>query len=127
MNSFRNALYAFLTNAGSSAHGRIYPQQLPQQAQLPAMTYVQVSGAGEYSQSGPSRLVHPRYQIDCWGDGYLAASTLAEEVKQAVDGYRGMMGGFEVGVTFIEDERDNFDPETFRHWVSLDIEIWYSR
>jgi len=126
------ALFAFMKTAGTSAANRFYPRQLPQQPVLPAGTYFQVSDPPEHTQSGPSKLRHPRFQIECWGvdtettDGYQQARFLAEEVRMLLEGYSGVMGDLEIGVAFAEDGKDDYDPNTFRHKVILDVIIWYS-
>ena len=126
MTIFKQALFAYLSTMGSTAGNRVFPVQLPEKAQLPAITYIQVSDPPEHTQSGPSKLRHPRFQIDCWGTTYLDASNLADEMA-ALEGFSGSMGSFEVGASFVEDGRDNYDPNSFRHWVSVDVIIWYSK
>lgn len=122
---FVEDLFAFLSAQGTSAGARIYPNTLPQGVTLPAMRYFQVSDPPEHTQSGRSKLRHPRWQLDCYADTYLAARTLAGQVIAVIDGYKGAMGSSTCQAGFQEDVRDNHDPELKRHWVSVDAEIWY--
>lgn len=116
-------LFAYLT-----AHGqRVYPQRLPQQPTLPAMTYLMVSDPIEHTHSGPSSLGHPRFQLDCWGSTYLEAKHCARQIMALMSAYVGMMGDVEVNASLPLEARDNEDPETGRHWVSIDVVIWYQR
>lgn len=127
---FAEGLFDFLSDGATLAGSRIYPNALPQGVTLPAIRYFQVSDPPERTHSGPSKLAHPRYQLDCFADGdeaYRDAVTLADQVIALVDGYVGTMGAFTVHAGFREDKRDNFDPETGRHWVSVDAIIWYER
>jgi Protein of unknown function (DUF3168) len=130
MTEFAEGLFTFLSEQGTDAGSRIYPNTLPQGVTLPAIRYFKVSDPGEPTMTGPSNLAHPRYQIDCVADGdnaYLAAQQLATQVITALDGYSGAMGSFTVYAGFQEDVRDHYDPELFRHWVSVDIVIWYAK
>ncbi len=128
---FVEDLFSFLSDQGTSAAAGIYGQQLPQVPTFPAIRYFQVSDPPEHTHSGRSSLRHPRFQLDCFDqdaeghDGYLGAVRLASEVITALDGYRGRMGNTTCYAGFEENARDNFDPETNRHWVSVDVEIWH--
>jgi len=120
---FETHLYNYLSQAGTSASARVYPRRLPQGVTLPAITYALVSSGIEYQSAGQSSLETPRYQLDCWGATYLAAKTLAEELKARLSGFRGQMGTKTVTAAFIEGEREDDDPETQRECVSLDVII----
>jgi hypothetical protein len=123
---FVEDLFSFLSDQATDAASRIYPNELPQGVTLPAVKYFQVSDPAEHTHDGRSKLRHPRFQLDCYADTYLEAHRLSDQVIIALDGYQGQMGQATCGAGFSEDARDNHDPETGRHWVSVDIEIWYS-
>jgi hypothetical protein len=123
------ALFDYLSGAGTTAGNRIYPQQLPLGVTLPAIRYAKVSDPSEATMTGPSTLRHPRYQFDCFADGddaYNDATTLANEVQSLLDGYSGLMKDVTVNAGLQQDSRDNFDAETGRRWVSVDVVIWYT-
>lgn len=128
---FEEDFFTYLKNQGTSASNRIFPQQVPQGADYPAARYLLVSDPPEHTQSGRSSLRHPRFQVDCYDqdtdghDGYLGAKRLANEIIEAVDSYRGEMGNTTCYAGFLENARDNHDPETGRHWVTVDFEIWH--
>lgn len=128
---FVEDLFSFLSAQGTNAASRIYPNRLPQGAAFPAVKYFQVSDPPEHTQGGRSSLRHPRFQLDCFDqdadehDGYLGAKQLADQVINALDGYRGAMGTATCYAGFQDNAQDNHDPETNRHWVSVDFEIWY--
>jgi hypothetical protein len=130
MTLFEEALFTFLSDAATNAGSRIYPNALPQGATLPAMRYFKVSDPPEQTHSGKSQLRHPRYQVDCIADGdegYKDAVSLAEQVITAVDGYSGAMSTFTVHAGFRDEMRDNFDPETGRHIVQVDLILWHNK
>lgn len=120
-----------LADAGVAAlvATRVYPVKMPQRPTYPAVTYFRVSGPREHSQSGPSGLAHPRFQLDCMAATYAGAKTLAAAVRLALDGFRGSMGGgggVDVNAVFIEDDRDDQDDDIQVYWVSLDAVVWHN-
>jgi hypothetical protein len=127
---FAEELFSYLNNA-TSAGTRIYPNRLPQTPTFPAVRYLQITDPPEHTHSGRSSLRHPRYQFDCFDldtethDGYLGAVSLARELLALLDGYKGPLGALTCEAGFSENARDNYDPETRRHWVSVDVEIWH--
>ena len=128
MTEFVEELFSFLSDAGTAAGGRIYPNNLRQGVTLPACRYFRVSNPNEHTHSGASALKRPRFQIECYATTYLAAVGLATQVEAALDGYRGAMGAYEVQAALMEEGgRDDHDPETGRHRVSVDVVIWHRR
>lgn len=128
MANFAESLFTYLSSGGSNAGARIYPNTLPQRVTLPAIRYVLVSDPPEHTLSGPSKLQHPKYQFDCIADGdegYKDANTLAQQVVTLLNGYAGAMGTFTCHAGFKDEQRDNYDPETGRHTVQVDVIIWH--
>ena len=129
MTIFVEGLFDFLSDSGLSCGSRIYPSTLPQGVTLPAIVYSLVSNPPEMTQSGPSSLRYPKYQLDCYADGedaYLDAARLADQVITVIDGYTGLMGSITVHAGFRDEMRDNHDPETSRYWVSVDVILWHT-
>jgi hypothetical protein len=127
---FAEGFFDFLSDGATNAASRIYPNALPQGVVLPAIRYFKVSDPPERTHSGPSKLAHPRYQLDCFADGdeaYKDAVTLAEQVITLIDGYVGPMGTFTVHAGFRDEMHDDFDPETGRYSVSVDAILWHER
>jgi hypothetical protein len=125
MTTFVEDLLTFLSDQATDAANRIYPQTLPQGVMLPAVRYFQVSDPPEHTHSGRSSLRHPRFQLDCFGETYLASKRLADQVIVALDGYRGALGSRTCYAGLQKNALDNYDPELNRHWISVDIEIWH--
>jgi hypothetical protein len=126
MTEFVEDLFSFLSDAGTDAGARIYPNVLPQGVTLPACRYMRVSNPKEHSHSGPSALKRPRFQVDCFAGTYLGAVRLAGQMEANLDGFQGAMGAYEVQASFMEEAgRDDYDPETGRHRVSVDVVIWH--
>jgi hypothetical protein len=105
---------------------RIYPLLLPQSPTLPALTYQWISLVPVHSMDGPSGLVARRLQVDCWGSTYLAIETLAEAVRNRLDGYQGSLlagspSGSVVQGVFRAMERDGYEeaPALYRRTVDF--------
>lgn len=121
------ALYTHLTtHAGLTAlvGDRVYPLALPGGVTLPAVTYQRISGPRERSHDG-RRLAHPRYQVTVWAETYLAARAVAEQVRLALDGFVGQLGGTVQATALLEDDRELRDPQTTWVQVPIDFTIWY--
>jgi len=101
---------------------RIYPLTIPQGADLPAVRITTVANEPFDTKTGASTLDAIRVQIDCYAKSMLTAQQLEEEVRDALDRYRGSVtvtgtGGdtyFVDGIRFenrnetMEEERDIF-------------------
>lgn len=105
---------------------RFYPLRLPENPTYPAATYQRISGPRVHSQTGPSQLAYPRFQLDCYASTYLGAKAVAGALRVALDGYKGLMGTVAVGSVLFMDDRDFYDPAT-RIWrVSMDIIVGHT-
>lgn len=108
---------------------RCYPVSLPQEPTFPAVTYWRVSSPGQLQAfGGPVGLAIVRFQIDCWDDDYKGARALAAQVRLAMDGFSGLLGG-STGVqtsVSVEGGMDDYDPTTGWYLSSVDVVIWYA-
>jgi len=94
---------------------RVYALRIPQGVKASSIVVTRVSGPGDYHLSGPSGLINARIQIDAWAITADAAATLANLVKDRIDGYRGTMGTggniITVHGVFVADLREDYDDE----------------
>ena len=126
------ALVAYLTGyAGLSAliGTRLYPLRLPENPTYGAVTYHRISGPRVQSHSGPSGLAYPRFQFDCYATSYLGAKNVATQVRIALDGFKGTMGGTSgvaVSSALSQNDRDFYDPATRTWRVSTDFIIGHA-
>lgn len=112
------------------ASTRMYPVRLPQGTNGASIVYNRISGQGDHHMQGPSGLARIRMQVDTWSTDLDVATSLANLVKEAIDGYRGVMGSGEASVmvqgVFFESERDlPFDDVGKLYGVSRDYFINY--
>jgi len=90
--TIEEAVYAYLlgkTDITDIVSTRIYPVVLPQGVELPALTYMQVSNPVHHDVD----IAYPRMQISSWAEDYADAKGLYNAVKEAMQRYKGVMGG----------------------------------
>jgi hypothetical protein len=109
LKDIRKALRAFVTaNGGVAALAgvRMFPVKLPQGENRDSIVFNEISGIGDHHNEGASGLVTVRMQIGCWSQTADGAHVLFLAVKEAIDGYRGLMGDISVQGVFIDGWRD---------------------
>ncbi len=125
-----DALYSlFRANAALIAitGDRIYPDKLPQKPVLPAIVFTNVGGSPVVQHSGVASLESTRFQIDAFARTSRDARLLIDAVRQAVESYRGSVGGHRIDTIHVLDHAvGDFDdvPDDFRRMT--EIQIWHS-
>lgn len=110
---------------------RVYPAPAPQNVASPFVTFSRITAERNYTIYGPDRLTGALLQIDCWSDApeyqgsYRIAKQLGIAVRQALHGFRGMMGPVRIQETDLEGERDLFEAQDHTRRVSFDFRFWY--
>lgn len=107
------------------AGGRLYPLRLPQDPTLPAMTYGRLSAPRDRTLDGVTGRVRARIRFHIWADGFKAARTLAETMRQLFKDYSGTMGFTTVNAVSLEGEADQRDPDTGTYHTILDFMFTY--
>lgn len=107
----------------------IYPNFIPPKANMPAITYQQISGGKDYAADGEDSLSHPRIQIVCWDATYSGALLLAKAVRAVLSGYRGVVNSINIQATFLLDENDMPEIDASnellnRFGIRQDWEVW---
>ena len=125
------ALYTYLKGyEGLSAltGDRIYPLLMPQNSTYPGIVYQKISGFHQKSHQGSSGLARTRIQFTCWAKTYAESKNVAEQLRLALEGYRGMMGG-ESGVNvhagLLQNDLDHYEPEADAFNVVVDFFFWH--
>lgn len=102
--------------------GRIYPQELPLDCSLfPAISIFKASNA--YNRITGS----PRFQIDSWAEDYLQSQQLNELVENALDGFSGTVGGFEIISIIPLNSLDAIEQTPGIYQVSYDFQVTYRK
>lgn len=99
---------------------------MPDDPTLPAITYQLVSGIPDLSTDGTVTLYSDLYAFDCWSRTATQVKDLAEKVRTALIGYRGVFNNVTVsGVTeWSSVELYEFDTEIYH--ISCNAKLWYS-
>lgn len=95
----------------SGIGSRVYPGKLPQNPTYPAIAYAQISNPRQHTHDGPDGCVEARYQITAFSDSYAEAKGVAEDIREALDGFTGTMNDVEVAFTRHDGGRDVFDDQ----------------
>lgn len=131
--TIETALYAIIIGDAtvySLIETRVYPNIIPQGADMPAVTYQQISGVRDHAFSGPNGLVSARFQINCWSDSYSEARQLSEAVRKLLDGYSGTVNTREIQSIMLENEGDmpqiSAGKDVLRRFGKrLDFIVWF--
>ena len=120
--------------AGLSAlvSDRIYPVTMPQEVEMPAVSYRRVSAERISAMGVDTGLVRARFQVDCWSgehsDGTVGtfdeAKAVAKQVRLALQRWRNTSGTV-VQDTFMKGEQDLHEHDTKTYHAALDFEIIY--
>lgn len=122
-------IYAHLqSRAGLTAlvADRVYPRKMPRTPVFPLVLYTRVGTARAASHSGPDGLAEPRIQFDVWAQDPDSADAVAEQLRLALNGFRGQMGDVEVGSSMVVNEHDDDDPDTGLFRRVLDTQIQHA-
>ena len=110
--SIETDLYATLSgNAGVTAicSTRIYPNLAPESASNPLIVYSMVTGNNISTITGVGDMERKRIQINCNGNTYAEAKSLAAAVQSALSGNG-----------YLEFQFDQYDSQTQTHTTFVD-------
>ena len=112
--SIRSGLFSHLSGTAAitaivgTSPKRIYPVFLPQGRPHPALIYKRIDGGHDHNLKGSAGHATGKFQIDALSDSYEGADTLAEAVRQAMDGFGGTFGSTDVRSVKLDDEEDDY-------------------
>jgi hypothetical protein len=110
----------------SAIEAHTYGFKLPSNTALPAITFFKVSAPRDQTQQGPSGLVAARMQVVSWGRDYTASKTLSNQVRLALDGYRGALDDVRIDGIELINEIDDNEPEPNIFKTIMDFRVKYS-
>ncbi len=103
----------------------IFPVKAPQDSAKPCLSYRKVSARHIESMTGSSALVFTRMQIDCWAFAYSEVKNLAEQVRLALQGFKGGIGVRIDGINYI-GEQDFYEDDTEMFQVSMEFLVHHN-
>lgn len=125
-----------LDDAGIAAlvADRVYAVIARQGQREPHIVVHRISGVGDHHMQGPSGLTQSRVQIDCYALDLDVASTLANLVKERLDGFHGSILWGEdspaeaivVQGIFFAGIGEDYHDATQLYRVRPDFLVWYS-
>ncbi len=110
--SIEDALQEYLAANGIVAAlvgERIYPRRAPQHASYPNVVYQTIDDVEELGLKAAGGVPVARLQLNCWArgnDAYTAAKAVRKALRDALHGYRGLMGTHFVQCAKLVNSRD---------------------
>jgi hypothetical protein len=109
---------------GVFANG-LWPAKAPDDVLPPFGVFLAFGGATRYYTNGPASDQDCRVQIDCWGNSYEEASTLADAVETAmmvhnVNASPSMFSAFQLNRELMPP-----DPNVDFQRIMLEFTLWY--
>ena len=89
---------------------RLRPSSLAQSDSLPAMTYQELWTNHTYKLSGAAGIEECLLELVCFATTRTATDSLADIVRQQLQGYRGTAGSVQVISSQLDDSGHGFDP-----------------
>lgn len=101
---------------------RVYPIMLPEKAILPALSFGRVSTEGaRLSHSGSTGILTSVFEVGCIAKDVEVAKQLARLIRGTFSGFSGSVDGYKIYRTSVENEFDEYDPETGTYQVPVEI------
>lgn len=101
---------------------KVFPIMLPEKVTLPALVFGRVSTEGSrLSHSGTTGIVTSGFEIGCIAKDVEVAKRLARLVRSAFSGFSGSIEGFKIYRATVENEFDEYDPETGTYQVPVEV------
>ncbi len=123
------ALFSYLkTYAGLTAlvGTKIYPLQIPQNVNVPAVVYQLISQERMHSLGGDKGMTSPSMQLTSYATTYNTAKNVAEQVRIALQNYTGTMGsGVTIQSVLMTSEFDGYESDTLYYFVEQEFKIYY--
>jgi hypothetical protein len=108
--------------SGSPLVARIFPEILPQNTILPAITFTRIGSQHPEQLAGDPDLSFAQFQVSCWA----ATAKLAAEVAACVRIRMQGVGGTDFQKVSIDDERSDYEPDTLLYRQDVDFTIAYA-
>jgi hypothetical protein len=101
----------------------IYPGVAPESAGTPRIVYQEITLLPVSAMGSDTGLMRSRMQVSVWGADYTQSKDVADQVRDALQRYRGTAGGIEVQACYLESSVDLYDEDARRLGVAIDFDI----
>jgi hypothetical protein len=95
-----------LSSVVTLCSGRVHPIRVPQNSQVPVVTYQRVTAMRESAMSADPGYVHARFRVTMLDTTYSGVRAVASQVRSALQRWRTSTGTPEVEDTFFLMETD---------------------
>lgn len=134
MAHIESALYSILTgdsDVSGLVSTRVYPYVAPQDVVLPFITFSRISGEHAQHMGGGVGLATVRLMVTSWAKKSDSASTLAEHVRDALQGYSGTAASVDVDAVILDGDSADAEQlvigkEQFVYSVSQEYTFWFA-
>jgi len=106
------AFLVAMPGVNAEIEDRVYPLPLPQGIDLPAVTYQDISDVPSYSNGNDTCYSRKRYQVDVWASTRTEAGRVAIQIWEAMSGYNGVWGAYEIGFVKRVDGHTDYETAT---------------
>jgi len=120
-------VYGYLAEK-NIAGGKIYPEIIPQDTELPAIAYTQTNCNRDSALQKDTGFARINIQFNCYSDTFAAARALGKEIISALQDYKGDMNGIDIQAVFIRNEyittgtlKQSYDTERFTSVIETEI------
>ncbi len=100
---------------------RAYQMHLPREPTFPAVVYQMISR----TQDAQTGIVRARIQYTCMAESWRGAADLADAVRCALHGYRGVRDGARIEDVRYAGQHDDYDETTRIYWIPVDMIVTY--
>ncbi len=133
--TIETALYSYLSTKAevtAAVSTRIFPQVAAEGTIYPFVVYSVISDNPEHDMDGAVGLTSINMQIDVWSETIALRMSIAEIIRNVLDGFRGNMGTENLYIqSCFLDNRANFEERDTEgkadpvYRSSLDFSIWH--
>lgn len=111
---------------------RMYPDVLPDEAQMPAIVFYCDYTEREHYLGGLTKYASARFTVACYGATRWACATLSKAIRESgIDNFQGSQSGFGFcGCEFMSSDQYRYDIPTdgnkiFRYIAEFDLTLHY--
>lgn len=105
---------------------RVYPSLLPQKPVYPCLRYQEVDGQRESAMGSDLGQVSATLQVDAYAATYAGSRALAEQVRLALQRFRGTVASVEIEDVFVSSgPNDFYEDQVKAYRTQMDFLIWH--
>lgn len=108
------------------AAGRMFPVKADQKPTRPYLVFRQAAaGPRQGSFDGDIGIADPRIIVDCYGETYISARGVSEQVRAALQRWSGTHASVVVLDSQLEDEIDDYDEDIRAFVTTLEFAVMH--